>query len=181
MNKNMKKIGILLIICLLPVFSFAQGQPKDNVVCAENIFEKEKDQRKKPGRSENPRDKERQREQLVATKVAFFTAEIGLTPEEAQLFWPVYNEYWSAKSKLHKEVGKNLRDLKVLLERENVTAREVKEATEKYLNSCSKDSELEKEYYQKFQKILSSVKIGKMYVAGDKFRDKMIRSLREKK
>ena len=181
MNKNMKKIGILLIVCLLPVFSFAQGQYCDNAVCTEDVFEKENDRKKKPAKPESSKNKEKQREQIASVKIAFFTTEIGLTQEEAQLFWPVYNEYWSAKSKLHKEIGKSVKDLKMLLEKENVTDSEVKAATEKYLNSCQKDSELEREYYQKFQKILSPVKIGKMYVAGDKFRDKMIRSLREKK
>src|SRR5216684_7922507 len=30
---------------------------------------------------------------LEAMKIAFFTRRLDLTPEEAQLFWPIYNRY----------------------------------------------------------------------------------------
>ena len=36
--------------------------------------------------------KENRKEQIESQKIAFFTAELELTPEEAQLFWPVYNQ-----------------------------------------------------------------------------------------
>ena len=33
------------------------------------------------------------KEQIAAFRVAFITKELSLTSREAQLFWPVYNEY----------------------------------------------------------------------------------------
>ena len=32
------------------------------------------------------------KEKMRSEKIAFLTNEISLTPEEAQLFWPVYNQ-----------------------------------------------------------------------------------------
>ena len=32
------------------------------------------------------------KEKIQSEKIAFLTTEIGLTPEEAQAFWPVYNQ-----------------------------------------------------------------------------------------
>jgi len=32
-------------------------------------------------------------EQIQSLKIAFLTKELSLTPEEAQKFWPVYNQY----------------------------------------------------------------------------------------
>ena len=32
------------------------------------------------------------KERMMSEKIAFFTTEIGISPEEGQAFWPVYNE-----------------------------------------------------------------------------------------
>ena len=33
-------------------------------------------------------------DEIMSQKIAFFTQELDLTPEEAQKFWPVYNAGW---------------------------------------------------------------------------------------
>ena len=35
---------------------------------------------------------------IKSQKIAFFTDKIGLSPEEAQVFWPIYNDYWDKKN-----------------------------------------------------------------------------------
>ena len=32
------------------------------------------------------------KKKMMSEKIAFFTTEIGITPEEGQAFWPVYNQ-----------------------------------------------------------------------------------------
>ena len=32
------------------------------------------------------------KEKIMSEKIAFLTMEMGITPEEAQVFWPVYNQ-----------------------------------------------------------------------------------------
>ena len=39
----------------------------------------------------------------MAEKIAYFTSELDLTPEEAQLFWPVYNMLQDEREKYHRE------------------------------------------------------------------------------
>ncbi|MCK5170615.1 MAG: hypothetical protein KAQ75_12115, partial [Bacteroidales bacterium] len=39
-------------------------------------------------------------QEIKSQKIAFFTDKIGLTPEEAQIFWPIYNDYWAKKNKI---------------------------------------------------------------------------------
>ena len=39
-------------------------------------------------------------QEIKSQKIAFFTDKIGLTPEEAQTFWPIYNNYWDKKNKI---------------------------------------------------------------------------------
>ena len=59
------------------------------------------------------------KEKLMAEKVAFLTLEIGLTPEEAQVFWPVYNQVEKEKDeamfsmiKAHKDMLKAIEEKK---------------------------------------------------------------------
>lgn len=40
---------------------------------------------------------------LESLKIAFLSKKLDLTPEEAQKFWPVYNQYISEMKKMHKE------------------------------------------------------------------------------
>ena len=40
----------------------------------------------------NQRCEEDWKERIMSEKIAFLTVEVGLTPEEAQVFWPVYNQ-----------------------------------------------------------------------------------------
>jgi len=37
--------------------------------------------------------KDRIQERIKARRIAFITEKLQLTPEEAQLFWPIYNDY----------------------------------------------------------------------------------------
>ena len=41
-------------------------------------------------------------ERMQSEKIAFFTAELNLSPEEAQVFWPVYNKLEAEKKELNK-------------------------------------------------------------------------------
>ena len=47
----------------------------------------------------NNEAKEDWKEKIQSEKIAFLTLEIGLTPQEAQVFWPVYNEINEEKDK----------------------------------------------------------------------------------
>ena len=42
------------------------------------------------------------KEKMMAEKIAFLTLEVGLTPEEAQAFWPVYNQISKEKNDAQK-------------------------------------------------------------------------------
>jgi len=44
-----------------------------------------------------------QHEAIESLKIAFLTKQLQLTPEEAQKFWPVYNQYTSELKQLRKE------------------------------------------------------------------------------
>lgn len=113
-------------------------------------------------------------EQIESMKVAFFTSEMELTPEEAARFWPVYNQY----SKEQRELGRNTHTLFMQIEkavREGGSSDvELKKLVSSYEDARIKEAELIRLYTDEFYKVLSPEKTVRMLMAEEHFRFKMI-------
>jgi replicative superfamily II helicase len=116
------------------------------------------------------------KEKLMAEKIAFLTLEVGLTPEEAQAFWPVYNQVEKEKDeamfnliRAHKEMSKALEEKK--------SEKEVAALLDKYLEAQKKVNEIENAIAAKYKAVLPVEKVAKLYVAEEKFRRQQIRRL----
>ena len=115
--------------------------------------------------------------ELIKTKkIAFLTEQIGLTPQEAQQFWPVYNELDKGKMQLMDKK----RELE--LRGEN-PAMEMKESDYRQLaiemaSIHVKEGRLIEEYNLKLLNILSAEKVVKLYLAESKFRATLLREFR---
>ena len=112
-------------------------------------------------------------------KIAFFTSEIDLTPEEAQLFWPVYSQFLKESQKAH---SKSIKALQALKNKsgEKLTETELQKRIDEYVASIAAQDEIFVKYAAEFKKVLPVEKIAKLYVAEEKFRIKMIRGFRTK-
>ncbi len=95
---------------------------------------------------------EKRQQDIEALKVAFISKELNLTPDEAQKFWPVYNQY---THELRSAVKDN----------ENVLDRD-----EKVLN-------LRKRYKDQFSKVLGDQRMNRMYGAEGNFRQLLIKAM----
>lgn len=106
------------------------------------------------------------REAFEARRNAFITAEIGLTPEEAAKFIPLCNELRQKKF----EVGRECRKLSKEIRRmENPADADYRKVIDECLEVDLKEAQLEKEYYERFKKILSPEKLYKYRNAEYKF------------
>ncbi|PLX10653.1 MAG: hypothetical protein C0597_16455, partial [Marinilabiliales bacterium] len=54
----------------------------------------------KPSNAQETQTKSDKEQKLKSQNIAFFTDKIGLTPKEAQIFWPIYNAYWDKKNNI---------------------------------------------------------------------------------
>jgi Spy/CpxP family protein refolding chaperone len=98
------------------------------------------------------------REAFEARRNAFITAEVGLTPEEAAQFIPLCNELRQKKF----EVGRECRKLsKEIRHKENPTDADYNKVIDECLDVEIKEAQLEKEYFERFKKILSPEKVYK--------------------
>ena len=116
---------------------------------------------------------------MMAERIAFLTVELDLTPEEAQTFWPVYNQINEEKDKATGKVIGSYRALATAL-KEGKNAKEVEKLLEKYLDAQEGQRELDEAISERYKKVLPVEKVAKLYVGEEKFRRHHIRKLHEK-
>lgn len=126
-------------------------------------------------RPAKPGHKEMQ-ERLQAEKIAFLTAELSLTPEEAQVFWPVYNkaqEDIRTGNAALRESQKALRDAL----QEGKDAKEIEPLLNAYLKARKDKPDVMAQRAPDFKKVIGPVKTAKLYLAEEKFRQQQIHRL----
>lgn len=130
----------------------------------------------------NAQDKERSdrtfdKESFVIKRSAFITAELSLTPEEAAVFMPLCEELQQKKYEAGLKCRKLSREIK---SKENPTDTEYTQAIDECLGVSMKEATLEKEYYEKFKKVLPPEKLYKFRDAEHKFAREFMKNARER-
>ncbi|MDA3954476.1 MAG: hypothetical protein PF485_12585 [Bacteroidales bacterium] len=124
--------------------------------------------------SESKLDKE---QKIKSQKIAFFTNKIGLTPEEAQIFWPVYNNYWAKKNKIISTRKENMTYFSENIE--NMSNDEMIRYADQYIGFEMALAELLDEYHVKFKEILPIDKVMKIYLADYEFKTYLLKKISE--
>ena len=126
----------------------------------------------------NNEAKEDWKEKLQAEKIAFLTMEIGLTPQEAQVFWPVYNEINEEKDQAMYEAIKYYWEMSKAIEA-GKPEKEIKTLLDKYLEAQEKQRKIDNDAADKYKKVLPTAKVAKLYIGEEKFIRLNIRKLRD--
>jgi hypothetical protein len=112
-------------------------------------------------------------------KIAFFTKRLGLTPDEAKLFWPIYDEYQKQKEQVLKE--RKATEKYYITNVESLSSSELEKITDRYVGFHKRESELLEQYTLEFKKILPIEKVLKIYVTEVEFRRHLIQMVRDRK
>jgi len=125
-----------------------------------------------------PKDEPKQdkKEYIRVQKIAFISTELLLTPEEAEKFWPVYNEYDAKLELIRQERRGYLKELKKI---DELTGDLAYELTEKILDTEKRESELRSDYLIKFAEVLDKKKAAKVFMAEDKFKRELMKTIQE--
>jgi hypothetical protein len=126
----------------------------------------------------NNETKEDWKEKIQSEKIAFLTMEIELTPQEAQVFWPVYNEINEEKDQAMYEVIQYYWEMSKAIEA-GKSEKEIKALLDKYLEAQEKQRKIDEDAAEKYKKVLSTTKVAKLYIGEEKFRRQHIRKLRD--
>jgi hypothetical protein len=95
---------------------------------------------------------------LKALQIAYLTNKLNLKPEEAQRFWPVFNQYQEEIKKVRME-GKNLTEV----DREQ------------------KIVDIRKKYFDEFSKVLNKERADRVFKADNEFRDVIRKEIQERR
>ena len=113
------------------------------------------------------------KEKIMSEKIAFLTMEMNITPEEAQAFWPVYNQVEQEKDAALEQVIKSYKALSAAVE-QNANTEKLLEA---YFEAQQNLRKVDNEAPERYKAVLSAEKVAKLYVAEEKFRRQHIRKL----
>lgn len=130
----MKKLYLLVLFVFAAILSHAQENPEP--------------------------DAEKKQQDIQALKAAFITKELELTPDEAQKFWPVYNQY---EKELYDVLKKNKLE-------------EIDEPDKE-----QKILDVKKKYKDQFTRVLGNQqRMNRLFTAEGKFRKILIRTLQQR-
>ncbi len=110
-------------------------------------------------------------------KIAFISARLDLTPEEAEKFWPIYNqmdkERWDVQ-KLRRQLEEKVRNSE-----DSLTEKEIIQLTREYAESMQKEGAIPAKYNEEFLKILPPKKVLDLYKTEKEFRMYMVKMFRD--
>lgn len=129
--------------------------------------------------SARPQPQNDWKQKMMSEKIAFLTMELGITPEEAQKFWPIYNEVDKKRDEAMFNVFSAFQALENGVS-QGKSEKEIENLLEKYLEAMEEQRDVEDEAAEKYLKVLSVDKVAKLYVGEEKFRRQHIRRLHER-
>lgn len=150
MNTMRTTLAILAIV-LLPL-TYAMAQPED--------------------------DMEDRMDKLESAKIAFLTRELNLTTDEAQKFWPVFNEYADKRKANRKMQRANHEQVRANFG--SMSDRDLDAALTREIEYEQKEVDLRKEYIGRFKTILPVAKVVRLYGAEEKFKREILKEMRNR-
>jgi len=130
-----------------------------------------------PASAQPEQKPDKPREVIQAHKIAFITDRLDLTPDEAQRFWPVYNEYQDKREMVQKEMFRDfdIRDMDI----DALTDEQATEVADNQIIKSQKLLDVQKEYHIRFKEVLSAKKVLKLYKAEKEFQHELLRKIRD--
>jgi Skp family chaperone for outer membrane proteins len=128
------------------------------------------------GKKKPPTEKERE-DKIDKLKIAFISNELTLTSEEAEKFWPIYNEL---EAKI-KEIRKSNRKIEKEVEEnyDKLSEEDAKKKFDDVIANEEKEIALRKEYNEKFSKVIGNKRTLKLLSLEREFKRELLDALRE--
>jgi len=122
---------------------------------------------------------EEKRKKIESQKIAFITKALDLSSEEAQVFWPVYNDF----SDEMKTIRKKRREVfsKARKNRSSLTEKEIGIIIDERLKMEQETLDLKVKYNKEFQKVISNKQISALYHAEEEFKKELLRRIKKGK
>ena len=125
---------------------------------------------------ELPKQDLKAQEKIKAARIAFITERMGLTPDEAEKFWPVYREFSMKRQEIKKQFKANRKNPDPI----KTTEQNEKESIELGLTLKQLELDLEKEYSGKLLNVVPAHKVIALRKAEDDFRKVLLDQIQKR-
>ncbi len=133
-----------------------------------------------PSIAQPPPDRmEDRREDIEAMKIGFLTKRLDLTPDEAKVFWPVYNQFTAERDKLRQSMRDSRRELRE--DFENRSDKEVESAVDGEIAFRQQELDLMKTYHAQFKQVLPIKKVARLYRSEEDFKRELLQRLQQRR
>ena len=122
-------------------------------------------------------DIKEKRRNMQAWKIAFISDKLKFSPEQAQIFWPVYNKYSSEVDEVRdsaKSIMRNYKKNKSLM-----SETELGSMIDNKLKTDQLYLELKIKYVKDFNEIISNSQLIELYNAEEGFKREVLREIRK--
>jgi len=116
------------------------------------------------------------RAKFEAQKISYITQQLEISPEEAQVFWPLYNELKKKKDVLNAKHRKLFKALKN--NTDSLTTKELSKISDELAELKVTKAQLERVYHYKFKKVISPKQVVRLYQAEKHFQNMLLRQLK---
>ena len=130
--------------------------------------------------AQRPGMRQQNREKIQAARIAFITNRLELTPEQAQTFWPIFNEYEAKKQELTKKYNQQKRALAGEDGFRNMNEENATKMVDIYIEQKRAQLDLEEEYLKKFQTVIKPMQSWALIRANGQFTRDLMKRLRER-
>lgn len=111
---------------------------------------------------------------IEAMRVTYFTESLALTDEEAEAFWPVFNEYEAKRKKIRRSFDRK-GGMKAI--NDETAAAFIEDS---FLNE-QKLLDLKREYFAKFVQVVDVKKVARLPKAEKRFRQELIKHIKHRR
>jgi Spy/CpxP family protein refolding chaperone len=121
------------------------------------------------------RRSEEEMKKIHDAKIAIITNRLNLTSEQSTGFWPIYNEYSQKRREIHRTQRRIINEKKAEGKNDEQVLNNLKEVQE----LRQKELDLEKEYQNRFLKVITAGQVIELYKAEKTFNDMLLQRLKQ--
>jgi len=115
------------------------------------------------------------KEKIESARIGLITERLGLTPDQAERFWPLYREYRMK----NQDAAKNFQQFRSRIDANTASEEESRRVVELELDLKQRRLDLEKEYSRKMLDVISTQQVASLRKAERDFRGILLRRLQQ--
>lgn len=116
-------------------------------------------------------------QKIESARIALITERLGLSPEQAERFWPLYNQYSQQKRQIRSEFTK----ARAGVDPRDMTEEESQRLMTLQFETRQKELNLEKEYANRLRDVISSQQLLNLRKAEDDFKRMLLQRIDQRR